>query len=191
MIIGITGTDGSGKGSAVSYLVDKLNFTHYSSRDLIMAEVKKRNLEPNRSNLRLVGNEMREEGGADVIVKKALEKIEIDNIENAVIESVRTVKEAETLIQAGGILLAVDAPIEVRYKRIVERGGDTDKVSFSDFVEQEEAEMNDEDPNGMQKAKVMKMAGQTISNCESLESLYKSIDNWLIKLGYVQTKKRS
>ena len=78
MIIGITGTDGSGKGTVVDYLVSQLGFVHYSSRDLIMQEIEKRGLVPNRANARLVGNALRAEYGPGVIVTKALQKIEND-----------------------------------------------------------------------------------------------------------------
>ncbi len=182
MIIGITGTDGSGKGSVVSYLVSKYGFVHYSSRDLIMEEVKKCGLEANRANARIVGNAMRREGGADIIVRRALEKMAKDKAENAVIESIRAVKEAETLRQAGGILLATDAPAEVRYKRIVGRGSDTDKVSFEDFLKHEALEMDDPDPCGMQKAKVMKMADYTIANNQSISKFHAIVDDLFTKI---------
>ncbi len=181
MLIGITGTDGSGKGSVVNYLISKLGFTHYSSRDLIMLEVEKRGLEPSRANARITGNALRAEGGADIIVKRALEKISQDKVEKAVIESIRAIKEVETLKLAGGILLAVDAPAEVRYKRIVGRGSGTDKISFTEFLEHEALEMNDPDPNGMQKAKVIVMADYTIPNSSSLKDLHKSVDEFLQK----------
>ena len=181
MIIGITGTDGSGKGTVVDYLVSQLGFVHYSSRDLIMQEIEKRGLVPNRANARLVGNALRAEYGPGVIVTKALQKIENDRVEKAVIESIRAIKEAEALKAAGGILLAVDAPAEVRYERILRRGSMTDQVSFSDFQQQEALEMDDPDPNGMQKAKVMKMADQTIFNNCTIEELQTIIDQFLKK----------
>ncbi len=181
MLIGITGTDGSGKGSVVSYLIAKLGFVHYSSRDLIMLEVNKRGLSPTRANIRIVANIMRGEGGADVIVKNALKLIAENHVQNAVIESIRAIKEAETLKQAGGILLALDAPPEVRYKRIASRGSSTDKVSYEDFLKQEELEMNDTDPNGMQKAKVIAMADYLISNSESRQELNLAVDKFLEK----------
>ncbi|MEZ4103720.1 MAG: AAA family ATPase [Candidatus Paceibacterota bacterium] len=153
MIIGITGTDGAGKGSVVDHLVKKHGFSHYSSRNLIMAEVSKRGLEPTRENIRIVANSMRAEEGADVIVTHALKQLKKDRVENAVIESIRAIKEVETLLEAEGVLLAVDAPVEERYRRVVKRGSSTDKISFEDFVNHEKLEMDDPDPNGMQKGK--------------------------------------
>lgn len=181
MIIGITGTDGAGKGTVVDYLVSKMGFVHYSSRDLIMQEVEKRGLEKNRINARLVGNALRAEFGAGVIVTEALQKIQSDNTEKAVIESIRAVQEVEVLKAAKGILLAIDAPAEVRYQRIVSRGSVTDQVSFADFQKQEALEMDDPDPNGMQKAKVIKMADQIIFNDCTIDELHKIIDQFLIK----------
>jgi len=179
MLIGITGTDGAGKGSAVEYLVSKKGFAHYSSRDLITIEINRLGLEATRENLRLTGNKMRKTEGADAIVKCALKKIEKDGTNKAVVESIRAKKEAETIKEAGGILLAIDADSEVRYKRIKGRGSSSDKISFEDFLKQEELEMNDPDPNGMQKAEVMKMADYTIMNNQPLAKLYASVDEFL------------
>ena len=181
MLIGITGTDGAGKGSAVSYLVNKKGFKHYSVRDMIMLEINRQGLPATRVNTRLTGNAMRTAEGADVLVKRALRQVEKDGVTDAVIESIRAIKEAETLKQAGGILLAIDASPEIRYKRIVGRGSGTDNVSFEDFLKQEDMEMNDPNPNGMQKAKVMKMADYTIMNNQPLESLYAEVNNFLQK----------
>lgn len=179
MIIGITGTDGAGKGSVVDHLVAKHGFSHYSSRNLIMAEAMKRGLEPTRGNIRAVANSMRAEEGPDVIVRHALKQMEKDGVKKAVVESVRALKEVESLRKVGGILLAIDAPVEERYRRIVERGSTTDKISFAEFVKHEELEMDDPDPNGMQKRKVMETADHTISNCDSLENLYEAVDNFV------------
>ena len=39
MIIGITGTDGSGKGTVVDYLVEQKGFKHYSARAIFEEEI--------------------------------------------------------------------------------------------------------------------------------------------------------
>jgi dephospho-CoA kinase len=182
MIIGITGTDGAGKGAAVDYLVKTKGFTHYSSRALIIEEIEARGLPVNREQMRLVANDMRRERGLAVMVETALEKMRQDNVANAVIESIRAVKEVDALRAAGGILLAVDADREVRYKRIVSRHSASDEVTFEDFVAQEELEMNDPDPNGMQKAAVMALADRTIMNNGTMTGLWSELEQFLQSL---------
>jgi dephospho-CoA kinase len=184
MLIGITGTDGSGKGSAVAYMVSKRGFTHYSSRDLITLEVNKLGLPATRENLRLTANSMRATEGTDVIVKYALRQIKENEVEDAVVESIRAIKEVETFKKAGGILLTIDASPEIRYNRIKGRGSSSDKVSFEDFIKQENLEMNDPDPSGMQKATVIKMADYTIMNNQPLSKLYAEVDRFLSSYGF-------
>ena len=182
MIIGITGTDGAGKGLVVEYLVKEKGFIHFSAREQITREIEARGLEASRDTTRLVANDMRRIEGNDVLVARALAQIGDTEIINAAIESIRAVAEAETLKKAGGILLAVDANQELRYSRITQRGSLTDNVSFEKFTQQEAIEMNDPDPNGMQKAKVMEMADYTIMNNGSLEEVYGQIDAVLEQL---------
>ena len=179
MLVGITGTDGAGKGAVVDYLVKNASFTHYSSRALITAEIEKNGLPVNRETMRLVANQMRKEKGLGVIVVTALEQMKSEGVENAVIESIRALAEVKELKAANGILLAVDADRKVRYKRISGRNSASDNVTFAEFVAQEEIEMNDPDPNGMQKAAVMKAADYTIANSTSMKDLHAKIDSFL------------
>lgn len=179
MIIGITGTDGAGKGAVVDYLVAKHGFAHCSGRAFISAEIERRGLAVNRTNTRLVANDLRREHGNDYIVQEYLKQLHDKGIENAVIESIRAIAEADAVKAAGGVLLAVDADRHLRYERISKRGSATDRVSFEEFVTQEETEMNDPDPNGMQKAQVMAMADRTILNNGTLEELRAQIEETL------------
>jgi dephospho-CoA kinase len=181
MIIGITGTDGAGKGTVVNYLVAKHGYSHYSSRDLIMTEIARQGLSPNRSQMRLTANELREAHGNDVVVVKALERAREEGKTNVVIESVRALAEAEYLRSHGGIILAVDANPKVRFERVQTRRSATDKVTYEQFLKHEELEKNDPNPHGMQKAKVMEMADFTISNSESIADLQRQVEQFVKK----------
>lgn len=181
MIIGITGTDGGGKGAAVDVLVRKFGYKHFSSRTLIETEITKRNLPNSRANMREVANDMRRKEGNDVLVNRALESIKENAVDKAVIESIRTLAEAHTLKQLGGILLAIDADPRKRYRRIQGRKSASDKVSYEEFIAHEKLEMNDPDPNGMQKQAVMEVADYTIDNNGSMSELRSKVRNFLDK----------
>ena len=179
MIIGITGTDGSGKGTVVDYLVKEKGFVHYSSRKLLLIEIEKAGIEASRNELRLMGNKMRALHGDDFIAKRAYELIAEAGVKNAVIESIRATAEAEYIKEHAGILLAIDADERVRYERVQLRRSVSDKVSFEQFVAHETLEKNDPDPHGMQKTKVMEIADCTINNDGTLEDLQSQIEVFL------------
>lgn len=179
MIIGITGTDGAGKGTVVQYLVDNEGYTHYSSREFLLTELQKANIMPTRNELRLIANKLRAQHGDDYLAKRAYELINKKEIKKAAVESIRTTAEALYIKQHGGILLAVDANPEIRYDRVQKRRSESDKVSYEEFLAHEELERNDPDPHGMQKAKVMEMADYTIMNDSSIEELQKQVDLFL------------
>ncbi len=182
IIVGITGTDGAGKGTVVSRLVEVHGFTHYSSRAMIVSEIERRGLPIDRNQMRLIANELRAEYGDDVVVKRALEQAKAEGREKIIVESIRALAEARYLKAEGGVLLAVDADPEIRYARIQERRSASDKVTYEEFIRQEELEKNDPDPHGMQKAKVMEIADYLIMNNAGLEELNNQVDKWVQNL---------
>lgn len=179
MIIGITGTDGAGKGEVVRYLVEQKGFLHYSARALFIEEIERQGIENNRANMRLVANELRGKHGDDFLVAHYLKVIEEAGEPDAVIESIRALAEAETLKQEGGVLLAVDADQKLRYERIQKRASTSDQVSFEEFIAHEKLEMHDPDPHGMQKQAVMEAADLTIQNNGTLGELHAKIEKVL------------
>ena len=182
MILGITGTDGAGKGVVVEYLVEKKGFRHYAARQLWVDEINRRGLEVKRENMRIVANDLRRQHGNDFLVAAYVERMQTEGVQDAIIESIRAIAEAETLKRHGGVLLAVDADQHLRYERIVGRASESDKVTFKHFAAQETLEMNDPDPNGMQKEKVMQMADYTIINNGTLDEFHAQIETALSRM---------
>jgi len=182
MILGITGTNGAGKGAVVEYLVSQKNFTHYSVRDLIVEEVLNRGIELNRTNIGNTGTDMRAKNSPPYFVETLLARANDRKSERVVIESIRTVEEAKFLQKEGGQILAIDAPLPVRFKRIIERGTSTDNVTLEEFRAQEDSEYTSKDPNDpnqMSVLAVMKEADFIVNNDDSLEKLHAKIESVL------------
>jgi dephospho-CoA kinase len=141
MIIGITGTNGAGKGTVVEYLVGSKGFKGYSVREAITEEILRRGLEVNRPNLNEVATNLRELHGPGYFSTLFITDAKEKGFTNIVIESIRNPIEAQNLQSQGGKMLVVDANRNVRYKRIIARASATDSVSFEEFCAQEDMEM--------------------------------------------------
>jgi len=177
MIIGITGTNGSGKGTVVDYLVQR-GFDHYSARDFIVEEIQRRGLTVDRSAMRDVANDLRKTHSPSYVIESLYERARQAG-KDAVIESIRTIGEADYLKSHGALLLAVDADRQVRYERIVLRGSATDRVSFEQFCEQEDREMNAQDAWDMNVSGVMLRADSHVVNSGTRDELHAQIDGAL------------
>jgi dephospho-CoA kinase len=175
-IIGITGTLGAGKGTIVEFLVQKKNFTHYSVRDFLLREVKKRALPENRDSLTTVANDLRKNHSPSYIVDQ-LYGVAKKNRKNAIIESIRTPGEVVSLRNKGDfILLAIDANPEVRFERILLRKSITDKIDFKTFLANEKREMSSQDPNKQNLGRCIQMADYVIDNNGDLDALYATLE---------------
>ena len=180
MLIGITGTNGSGKGAVVEYLVGSKGFSRYSGRSIILQEVEARHLPNKRGTMRDVANELRREHGPAYLMEKLYAMAKDDT--NAVLESVRTIGEAEFLKSKGAFIIAVDAKKETRYERVLSMNHDAVPISFQDFSLMEDREMSSSDPWDMNVFGVMQLADARVMNDGTLEELHLQIDTALAKL---------
>ena len=179
MMLGITGTNGAGKGTVVEYLVKNKLFRHFSASGLITEEILRRNMPVNRGNMILVGNDLRAKNGAGYIAEELIRRAS-KNEGNSIIESIRTLGEVEKLREKGGIILAVDAEQRVRYERNFKRGGAKDNVSFEEFVKQERMEMESEDSSKQNLLACRKVADYVIYNDGIIEELNNQIEKLLL-----------
>ena len=178
MIIGITGTLGAGKGTIVNYLI-KEGFVHFSVREYLIEQIQKRGLEINRDNMVKIGNELRKHNSPSYLVEELYKQAEKTG-KDCVIESIRTPGEATKLNELDDFyLFAVDADSKIRYERLSKRGTATDNVSFQEFLEEENKEMNNTDPTKQNLSKCIKMANFKLTNNGSINELNEQIEKIL------------
>lgn len=182
MIIGITGTNGAGKGTVVDYLVKNKSFVHGSARDLIREELARRSLELNRDNTRAVANDLRIKFGPGYLIEELFRRAQ-GRTGNTVIESLRVVGEAEFLKSKGALIWAVDADRKARYGRVVLRGSETDKISFEQFCAEEDREMEQTEKFDMNIRGVIQMADAVLTNDGTQEELYQQVEEALRQAG--------
>jgi dephospho-CoA kinase len=146
-IIGVAGTNGSGKDTIGQILAENHGWLFISGSDMLRDELKKRNLPIERENLRNLSAEWRREHGLGIIIDKVVEKFQNENVngkyKGLVTVSLRNPGEADRIHELGGQVVWTDADPKVRYQRIVQRQrGSEDLKSFELFLAEEQAEMS-------------------------------------------------
>lgn len=180
-IIGITGTIGAGKGAVVDCLKQK-GFVHFSAREFILEEEKKRGLGITRANTFLVANDLRRLHGPSFIIENLFKKA-VEGGKDSVIESVRATGELEFLRkQKNFYLIAVDADSRTRYERVIKRKSELDHVSFEKFLEDERNEMKSVNPTENNINYCMDHADFTLMNNGTKGELYKQVEEVLQKI---------
>ncbi|MDR2410880.1 MAG: AAA family ATPase [Bacteroidales bacterium] len=182
IIIGITGTIGAGKGTLVDYLTSKKDFIHYSVRSFLIEELTNRQMLINRDTMTWLANELRKDHTPSYIIDCLFLQAQKTG-KNAVIESIRTVGEIESLRQKGNFcLIAIDANPDIRYKRIVCRRSETDHVTFEEFLQSEQREMTSTDMNKQNISQCIALSDYLLCNDGTRDELYKQLENILTKI---------
>lgn len=169
MIIGITGKNGSGKGTVADFL-KKRGFIYYSLSDVLREELKNQGKEVTRENLIKIGNKLREESGANVLADKICKKLHSDK--NYIVDSIRNPFEVERLKKEKNFfLIKVTAPQKIRFLRCKERAREGAEITLKDFIEIEKRELKSNDKNAQQILKTEELADYEIDNSKTIESL--------------------
>jgi cytidylate kinase len=149
-IIGLSGTNGSGKDTVGYMLAERHKFLFVSGSDMLRAEARARGEEPTREVLRTISAEWRRESGhLGVLIDKAVEQYEQVAEEypgGLVIASLRNPGEADRVHELDGVVVWTDADQKVRYDRIIAHAAERnrygeDHKTFEQFSEEEAAEM--------------------------------------------------
>jgi cytidylate kinase len=144
-IIGISGTDGSGKDSLGLMLAERHGWKFISVTDILREEASKRGIPLKRNTLREISAQWRRENGHGVLVDQAVEifKTNSKKYKGLVMASMRNPGEADRIHELGGKVVWVDADPKIRYRRIASRKrGSEDEVTFEEFLSEEKTQFS-------------------------------------------------
>jgi dephospho-CoA kinase len=166
LIIGLTGPNAAGKGEVAAALL-RLGFGYHSLSDVVRQEARRRGLTPTRENLIRVGNDLRRRLGPGVLARRVARHLRGRDI----VDSIRNPSEVEVLRgKRGFVLLGVDAPRRLRYRRSLRRGRPGDATSFREFVDKERRE-NSRRGSAQQLRHTLALADLKLINDSSLRTL--------------------
>lgn len=187
-IIGLGGTNGSGKDTVGELLASGHNFLFVSVTDMMRKECLSRGLSVERVNLRMISAEWRKESGLGAAVDKAVNYYnqQQKDYQGLVIASIRNPGENDRIHELGGQVWWVDANPKLRYERVTSgnRGRDAeDSISYEQFIADENAEMYAQagaDSTGLNGDAVRKLSDANLMNQSTLEDLKSQINELLI-----------
>jgi dephospho-CoA kinase len=163
-VIGFCGLPGSGKSAAMEAINDL--GTIITMGDVIRNEAKIGGIEPTDVNLGKIANDLRNEGGQEIIAKMSVELI--NNLKSDVIfvDGVRSIAEINIFRKSWKFpLIATVIDENIRFKRLYERGRHDDPKTIDELRERDKREIH----FGLKD--VIKNAEYKIENSSTIEDL--------------------
>jgi dCMP deaminase len=191
MIIGLTGSLAAGKGVVSNFLKEK-GFVYLSLSDELREIAKENKIELTREKLQNLGNSMRQNYGSGFLADKAIYKIKNQEYKKAIVDGIRNPTEVESLRKnlKDFFLVSIDAPQEIRFKRLIERKRESDPITWEDFIKVDNRDKGiGELESGQAVGKCMQLADVTLINSGTLENakedvktLYEEIEKKIPRL---------
>lgn len=166
MILGICGTIAAGKETLTGFFREK-GFVYLESSQVIKDELRREGREVTRESMQDKGDELRAKYGVSAIMIMLLDKTRTEPTKNYILDSLRNDGEAEFMRKEvkDFILIGVDAPKELRFKRTLKRAKASDPKTWEEFLVVDGRDQNDtSNPLGQQTRKLLDMADFVIFN---------------------------
>jgi dephospho-CoA kinase len=169
LIVGITGFARAGKSVAASYLSKRYGLKHLDFyRDVLVEELKKRNMPLTKRNASRLGSKLRAAHGQGVLAEKLAQNLH--KHEKVVVSGLRSLEEADVLSKHAEkfYIVEIRADLNTRFQRAKQ----TDPtLEFDRFAERDSY---DSATKGMKK--LIAEADFVVKNDGSLTQLYSSLD---------------
>ncbi|WP_167879419.1 dephospho-CoA kinase [Methanococcoides sp. NM1] len=175
-IIAFVGMPAAGK-SVASDVVKEENIDVVNMGDVIRDEVKARGLDPTDGNTGGVANDLRDKEGMDAVAKRCVPKIEALGKDLVVVDGVRGIAEVIFFKEHFGedfTLVFIDAPLEIRFERVSNRGRSDDMTDIEALKVRDEREL------GWGLAEAIKVADITVENTDTIEEFRNTINGILV-----------
>ncbi|KPN29968.1 cytidylate kinase [Halolamina pelagica] len=175
-IIGTVGLPGSGKGEAAA-VAREAGIPVVTMGDVIRAETRRRGLDPSEHHGE-IAQQLREEEGETAIADRCIPLVR-DAAEDqsgepvVLVDGLRSMAEVERFVDAFGeefLLVSIEAPFDLRAKRLGDRGREATDLDREKLREREEREL------GFGMGEVMDAADLTIENDESLQAFREQVE---------------
>lgn len=175
---------GAGKSECASYMQQK-NYPTLYFGGITVNETKRRGLEINETNEKMVREEMRATEGPAVMAKRISE--EIDHLANAgqkrvVADGLYSWAEYKFFKEKYGtnaVIVAITSPRHVRHERLAHR-------SVRPFSDEEATRREYNEIENIEKGGPIANADFTLVNDGSLEDLHKKLDALLREIGFYE-----
>jgi len=179
-VIAFVGLPLSGKTTA-SKVAEEMGIPVVCMGDVVREEAKKRGLPLTDEVLGSIASELRQKEGLDAIAKRCIPIIREKGKEIGVVvvDGIRGIAEVETFKKAFGddfILIAIEAPLEVRFQRALKRKRSDDVKSIEELKERDKRELS------WNLGEAMKIANFTVENNSGLEEFKDKIKGILEEL---------
>ncbi len=169
-ILGTVGLPGSGKGEAAA-VAREADIPVVTMGDVIRDACRERDLDPAEHH-GSVAKQLREEDGPTAIADRTVERLSDIDERVVLVDGLRSPPELERFREAFGddfLLVAIEAPFDVRFERAADRGRDDSDGDLEAFKQRERRESD----FGLKD--LIERADVSIDNTGSLESYREQI----------------
>jgi dCTP deaminase len=181
IIIGVASTLGAGRTTALDYLRENRGFKSFSLADIVKQEAVRSGVPTTRSKLQEIGNNLRATRGCSYLAERLRSTWawQTNKSPYVVVDGFKHPKEVlEFRKQRRFHLIAIGAPVEVRWMRTMKLRRLGDPTTYDEFLKLDAMDrgLRTRPESGLCVDEVFKMADTVITNDGSTEDFYRQIE---------------